>query len=85
MTRYAETVNVTSGRSNGSHNLEKPVQELEINKENWIRCYAARMLNLYRQWQTPLGISGDYVRQLKQDLAESYEQPLKRLFIETTY
>ncbi|MHC4461865.1 MAG: hypothetical protein ACYS30_10595 [Planctomycetota bacterium] len=85
MNRYAETVNVTSGRSNDSCNLGKPVPKPKMNKETWIEHYAGRMLKLWLQWQTPLGVSCDYVRQLEKDLANFYEKPLKRVFIETTY
>ena len=36
------------------------------------------------QWQTPLGIAPAYAEQIERDLAAFYEDPLKRVFIETT-
>ena len=54
-------------------------------KEDWIQHYADRMLGLWQAWQTRLGVARDYLEQLKADLAELYEEPLKRMFIEATY
>lgn len=54
-------------------------------KEEWIQYYADRMLGLWQVWQTRLGIARSYVEKLKLDLAELYEEPLKRMFIEATY
>jgi hypothetical protein len=43
------------------------------------------MLRLWVRWQTPLGVAPGYAARLEKDLAECYEHPLKRMFIETTY
>ena len=56
-----------------------------ISKEKWLQKYASRILRLWSQWQTPLGVAGAYTNQIKQDLAKFYEDPLKRMFIEATY
>jgi hypothetical protein len=54
-------------------------------KEQWVQRHADQILRLWRRWQTPLGVAPDYARQLEKDLAEFYEQPLIRTFIESTY
>jgi len=57
----------------------------QTNKEKWIQHYANHIFKLWMQWQTSLGVSCEYLEQLKSDLAIFYEKPLKRKFIETTY
>jgi hypothetical protein len=84
MNSYAEKL-LTEEHKTGSCKLRKVKSKLETSKEKWIRHYAIRMLKLWLQWQTELGISHDYLRMLRKDLAEFYEQPLKKMFIETTY
>jgi len=80
MNRHAKTIN----------NIETETQQPKKSqrnmcKEEWIQHYADRMLKLWQVWQTRLGVARGYVEQLKADLAELYEEPLKRMFIETTY
>ncbi|MFC1635816.1 hypothetical protein ACFL5Z_13335 [Planctomycetota bacterium] len=57
----------------------------EPSKGEWIQDHAKRILRLWSQWQTPLGIACTYAEQIREDLAEFYDDPLKRMFIETTY
>jgi hypothetical protein len=59
--------------------------KLGISKEEWLQKYASRILVVWLQWQTPLGIAGNYTNKIKEDLAMFYNDPLKRMFIETTY
>ena len=59
--------------------------QIHMCKEEWVQHYADRMLKLWQGWQTRLGVARGYVEQLKTDLAALYEEPLKRMFIETTY
>jgi hypothetical protein len=54
-------------------------------KDEWIRHYAGKVLHLWHQWQTPLGVGRDYVEHISQELSSLYEEPLKRAFIEATY
>jgi len=68
-----------------ARNLRKPTLKAHISKEEWLQQYADRILKVWLKWQTPLGVARDYVEQLKNDLAEFYEEPLKKIFIETTY
>ena len=83
MKMNAETTNKIEGYDADAHKPEK--SPLHMCKEEWIQHYAERMLKLWLMWQTRLGVARDYVEQLKADLAELYEEPLKRMFIETTY
>jgi hypothetical protein len=83
MNRHAETINNIDGYEAKTQQSEKT--QLNMCKEEWIRHYAGQMLKLWQAWQTRLGVARDYVEQLKADLSELYEEPLKRMFIETTY
>ncbi len=58
----------------------------EIAKENWVAEYADRILEMWRKRQGPLGrVSEQYIEKLREDLAEDFDDPLKRELIETTY
>jgi len=57
----------------------------DTNKEQWLQKYASRILTVWSQWQTPLGVAPAYTDRIKKDLVRFYDDPLKRMFIETTY
>ena len=76
MRTYGETIGVTD---EGSMGLCIP------RKEQWVQQYADRMLESWTNWQTSLGVACSYIEQLKEDLAKLYDDPLKRMFIESTY
>ena len=54
-------------------------------KDEWIKYYSNCIFKLWLGWLTPLGISNQYLKQVKQELSEYYKEPLKRKFIEATY
>ena len=54
-------------------------------KQSWIDHYSRRMLRLWSNWETDLGVAHAYVRRIRSDLADFYGDPLKRMFIEATY
>ena len=54
-------------------------------RRQWIQRHAERLLQHWRQRESPLGITPDYLRQLERDLARCYDQPLMRTFVEKTY
>jgi hypothetical protein len=83
MRTNVETTNKIEGNNADARKSEKSTHHMC--KEEWIRHYAERMLKLWLTWQTRLGVARDYVEQVKADLTELYEDPLKRMFIETTY
>ena len=56
-----------------------------IAKDEWIQKYSNRLLGLWLQQQTPFAVTCTYKTQIKEDLAEFYEDPLKKKFIEKTY
>lgn len=82
--RYAKTM-IMDRHNNYSSANRKITSKLQRRKEKWIQKYAERILKLWSQWQTPLGVSVKYVEHIKQDLTEYYEVPLKKRFIESTY
>lgn len=59
--------------------------ELRIERDRWIHKYALRILHQFQQWQTPLGVTNRYLAQIKKDLTQYYDDPLKRLFVEASY
>ena len=56
-----------------------------MNMNQWLQYYASHIFQLYSQFQSSLGISDDYRRQIELDLKSFYHDPLKREFIENTY
>ena len=66
-----------------SHVHQRPI--LDKNKEKWLQKYASRILMVWSQWQSPLGITRNYTNKIKTDLVSFYDDPLKRMFIEMSY
>jgi len=56
-----------------------------VGRQQWVEEYARRILRLWLQWETQMGVACAYLEQVKADLAAFYENPLKRTFIERTY
>jgi len=65
------------------HNRPKSMRE--AHREKWLQRYAYRILMVWSHRQTPLGVAGAYMHKIKMDLGRFYDDPLKRMFIETTY
>lgn len=57
----------------------------DTEKQEWIQRYTHRILAAFDRWQTPLGIGADYAEHLEQQLADFYDDPLKKDLIEATY
>ena len=56
----------------------------EQNKKEWAEEHARRLQGLFEQWQKPLGINGqEYRRYAKDELSDSYEDPILRSLIES--
>ena len=64
---------------------EVDIKKTKLTKDEWIQHHAKRIHSFWLQWQTPLGVANRYVEKIKRDLAEFYDDSLKRAFIETTY
>ena len=60
-------------------------RENDIARDRWIHKYSLKLLKLWLQQQTSFDIACAYTTQIKEDLADFYEDPLKRKFIEATY
>ncbi len=58
---------------------------IEITKEAWVDTYSERILLVWQQLQGPLGIDDQYSQQVKDQLDDFFDDPLKRSLIETTY
>ena len=85
MIAYANTVNTKQSCNIGSGNRKKATSKTQMPKNTWIRHYADRMFRGLQRWQGPLGISRDYVEKIREDLTALYDNPLKRIWVETTY
>lgn len=85
MNTYVEIDCSTRGDGTGLHCRQRTDTELDIGKKKWLEKYSRGLHELWLQWQTPLGIACAYAEQIKEDLTEIYDDPLKRMFIETTY
>ena len=83
MTTQNEILNSDNNSSVCSYNPQ--IQTSETDKEKWLQKYASRILTIWSQWQTPLGVTCNYTDKIKSDLVGFYDDPLKRLFIEATY
>jgi len=57
----------------------------EITKQDWIDTYAGRIFKTWQSRQTPFAIDESYIEQLKKQLSDQFEDPLKRSLIETSY
>ena len=57
----------------------------EIEKQDWVNEYADKILEVWRSQKGPLGIDTQYIQQLKSQLDEYFDNPLKRSLIETSY
>ena len=67
------------------HRLQRVNTESDVDKKKWLRKYSRQLLRLWLQRQTPLGVTRVYIGQIEEDLSKFYDEPLKRMFIETTY
>jgi len=56
-----------------------------LSKKDWIQKYALRMYKCWLRCQSPLGIASNYIEQIKKDLEQVYDEPLKRMLIEASY
>ena len=54
-------------------------------REQWLRTYTRRILNVWLGRRAPLGLARAYATWIRKDLSECYAQPLRRAFIEQTY
>ena len=57
----------------------------ETEKQDWVEQYAGKILEFWRAQKSPLGIDKKYTIQLKTQLDEYFDNPLKRSLIETSY
>jgi len=85
MSTYVETNRKTKGNGIDLRYLQRANTGTDISKRKWLQKYSRRLLRLWLQRQTPLGVASAYVGQIEEDLAKFYNEPLKRMFIETTY
>ncbi len=85
MNTYIETNYTTKVDGTELHRLQRVDTESDVGRKKWLRKYSHRLLRLWLQRQTPLGVAPMYVGQIEEDLAKFYDEPLKRMFIETTY
>lgn len=54
-------------------------------KQEWITLYAKRILNYWQGFQSPFGVSQDYIKEIQVQLSSFYDIPEERVFIELSY
>ncbi|MCK5172098.1 MAG: hypothetical protein KAR47_01830 [Planctomycetes bacterium] len=57
----------------------------ETAKQDWVDEYASRILQFWQSQEGPLGVDTNYTHQLRAQLDDFYDDPLKRSLIETSY
>jgi hypothetical protein len=85
MNTYIETNCTTKVDGTELYRLQRVDIGSDVGRKKWLRKYSRRLLRLWLQRQTPLGVTPVYIGQIEEDLAKFYDEPLKRMFIETTY
>jgi hypothetical protein len=54
-------------------------------KQEWIARYAKKILRRWQGFESPFGISQNYVSEIRAQLMSFYEIPEERSFIELSY
>ena len=54
-------------------------------KQEWIAFYAKRILNCWQGFQSPFGVSQNYINEIQVQLSSFYDIPEERVFIELSY
>ena len=57
----------------------------EMTETEWVKEYAQRILEAWKNQPSPLGIDEDYVSHLQEELRKYFGDPLKRAMIESSY
>jgi hypothetical protein len=83
--KMANTVTQANKNETRTVDIQSRCKNAESSRNDWIEHHAKQIHKFWLQWQTPLGIAYKYVEQIKKDLAKFYDDPLKRVFIESTY
>jgi hypothetical protein len=83
-TDIGTTCNRSGHTENSTLGIVRGKPETET-KEEWLEHHSNNIFRLWQRWQTPLGISLQYLERVKQELSEYYKEPLKQKFIEATY
>ncbi len=66
-------------------NEESKMLTVEVTKQAWVDEYASRILQVWYKWPSPFGLDKQYSKEVKSQLSEYFDDPLKRDLIETTY
>ncbi len=64
---------------------EKEAMGMEREKAKWVRKYTDRAFDCWQGRVHTIAISQQYRRQIEADLAEHYDNPLRRQFVEMTW
>ncbi|MHC5059464.1 MAG: hypothetical protein ACYTFK_00025 [Planctomycetota bacterium] len=58
---------------------------MEHEKRKWVKKYTDKAFDYWRGRGHAIGVSRKYRRQIEADLAEHYDDPLRRQFVEKTW
>ena len=59
--------------------------DVVTSKEQWLDEYADRILKIWQNWETPLGVDDKYNLTVRKQLSEYFDDPLKKELIESSY
>jgi hypothetical protein len=85
MKRADEKSHTNKPYRSGLHSHQIVDAGTDIEKKRWIQKYSQRILKQWLRRQSSLGVARTYAEQIEKDLARFYDNPLKKIFIETTY
>jgi hypothetical protein len=58
---------------------------VDYEKAKWVQKYTDRTFDCWRGRAHTVAVSQQYRRQIEAELAQQYDDPLKREFVETTW
>jgi hypothetical protein len=61
------------------------MSKAEMTETEWVKEYAQRILEAWKNQPSPLGIDEGYSRHLQEELRKYFGDPLKRAMIEMSY
>jgi len=85
MRTHTQTGHMAKGCGIGLHHPQRAKTASDITKKKWVKKYSHRLLRHWWRQQMPFRVAHDYARHIRKCLTVSYEDPLKKTFIEIAY
>jgi len=85
MSTHTGTGHAAKGCGIDLHHPQRTETESDIIKKKWVKKYSHRLLRHWWRQQTPFRVARAYAEHIRECLTQCYEDPLKKVFIETAY